>query len=386
MKRFWRIVIGTGMVIFGMAGIYSAYNSGVALPDDDVEMQDQTVFPSFLKQNKKEKQAEDMPTDAEKSVDNPDNTNAKDEQKPVEYTAEQKKADQSLFKEIVTAKEVERCDEIINIGIRSSCRDSIRLSLALRDKALALCDKIESQEKRGYCRDEILLIQAEENNDYTHCADIINETMRSRCQGDEARKQIMEVTNISDCEDIASKSERELCFDFYIAQKAAAQNEQEGLSTCDQISNTDLRKQCKLKNAVQAAEQSNKIEPCEQLEDEELQATCLKQLKFELDKEVTETFIADGDIEGCASMADAGGRQYCLDNALMMKAVEKHDPKLCRDITSDKKRTQCSEDAGKAENMFLFETAKDKKDVKWCDLITNPDAQKSCISIVSNLK
>ncbi len=386
MKKFWRIVIGVGMVIFGIIGLLSSLlieNKQLETPG----IIESGLLPGAVKTvpKKQEQLVEKEQTSSDKETKNTTETESVSPSPTSAYTDKQKVADRELFRELVKDRAVERCNELINNQLQTSCQDSIRLALALRDNSLGTCDLIQNQEQKTECRDHVLLAKATEDNEYELCPEIMSSTLRTRCQEAEARRKITEVANINDCEKIESRKERSMCFDFFAAKHAAANMVTEGADACGVISDADLRSNCLVTNAIRLAGIDKNINPCRELEDKELQTICIRKVGAELQAVTTAESISTGDVEGCEGVSEADGKQYCINTALYTKAINEHSPKLCQGIMIETRQQKCVDEATKAESNYYFRMAKDEQDIKWCRLISNQSAQESCLSVITKM-
>ena len=79
------------------------------------------------------------------------------------------------------------------------------------------------------------------------------------------------------------------------------------------------------------------------------------------------------------------GRQYCIDNTLMAQAEEQHDPELCNEIRDDDRRRRCERDATDAQSKYYYRMAREDRDTKWCNLISDRLAQENCLGIVAQM-
>ncbi len=387
MKKFWRILIGVGMVVFGIIGLMSSLMIEGEPTNEPVLTNTHPNVPAVdidaAKQEEMRKETE-AKKEANKTTTTPLDSTAT--QTPaVEFTEEEIKADRTLFKELVKDRSVEGCENLLDLRLQTLCRDNIRLALALRDNSLNTCELISVPEEKANCRDQVLLATAKQDDDYSVCIEIMNSTLRIRCQEEEARHKITEVTSINDCEKITSRKERNMCFDFFAAKRAVSQLEKEGADACGAISSPETRATCLLENAVRLAGSEKNVNPCRELEDQELQTACIRKVREELEINQTEASINTGDVTGCEGMTEDEGRQYCIDNALMSKAIEEHDPQFCTDIVDDSRRQRCLTDATREESMYFFKMAREEKDTKWCRLISDLLAQESCMTIVSQM-
>ncbi len=384
MKQFWRIVIGSGMVIFGMVGLFASFwNEDEPLPAPGIFEADPTL-PAVDFEAADNERATQEPTTKQPSEKKAQDSAPSASPTP-EYSAEDKKADRELFRELVKERAVERCAELISEELQTSCADSVRMALALRDTSLKTCDLIESQDQKTNCRDQVLLAQAKTDNEYSLCLEIMSPILRERCQDDEARHQITQVTNINDCEKIQSRKERDLCFDFFTAKRAIAAIPSEGADACGDISNEDTRNTCLLENAIHLADRDKNIAPCRELEDAAMQTLCIQKVGAKLQAAETATFIDQGLLEGCAALSEENGKQYCIDNTLFTQAVQQHDPSLCQGIETEVRRERCQSDATEAQSRYYFSLAQQELDIKWCRLISDVGAQQSCTSVVSQM-
>lgn len=363
MQVFWRYVIGGAMIVFGAIGIISAL---------------------FLQPERPITELSASPTASKelaKPTDEPDE--AADEKAAQEAAKQQYEADRAVLREAVAERDVDKCTGISDGKWQVECRDSIYFAMALRDQYIDLCDKIETADKKRYCRDELLLVTAKADSDFSVCPEIVDKSLREQCLDEESRSTVVNVQSIDDCERIKDQEERQLCFDYFVTQAAKAAADPD-IGDCDKVVDADQKRACRREVAVGEAEKKNDPGVCRQLADAEETKACLESLNQEFEINRISGVIGSGDPDRCAVFTDPAERGYCEDQALLVEAIEKHDPQLCQKIHEEGARKRCEREARTASNRYFSDLAQREKDPKWCRLLVPETAAEGCEQMIED--
>jgi hypothetical protein len=93
-----------------------------------------------------------------------------------------------LYKNAISKDDLELCDKITSIELKSTCLDTINLKTAITTQNSILCENLKNEEKKLYCigqvsktNDIALYKSAISSNDLESCSRIINENLRNKC-------------------------------------------------------------------------------------------------------------------------------------------------------------------------------------------------------------
>jgi hypothetical protein len=358
MQAFWRYVIGGAMIVFGAIGIISALFLQPERPITDLSA---SPVPRFAASPASSADVEDTVTDAAAE----------------EAAKQQYESDRSALKEAVAERDVDKCAVISDTRWQVECRDSIYFAMALRDQYIDLCDKIETAEKKRYCRDDLLLATAKADGDFSVCPEIVDKALRTQCLEEETRATVVDVKSIEDCERIKDQEERQLCYDYFATQAAKTAADPK-ITDCEKVVDPSQKSECRQVVAVGQAEQQNDPAVCRQLIDAAEVKACLESLNQEFEINRMASVIEAGDPDRCAVLTDAAERGYCEDQALLVKAIDNHDPQLCQKIHNGSSRERCDREARAASNRYFSDLALKEKDPKWCSLLVPETSAEAC--------
>lgn len=293
--------------------------------------------------------------------------------------------DKSIFRKAVAAKDAQMCKEIASSELQNECWNAIHMALALGQANESECKKIRNDDQKQYCLDQIWLDIAQKTSDFSQCDRIQHPSLLKKCNQQKTREQIMSVTSISDCEGISEDREKRLCEDFFISKKIEEKKEPT-VDDCSVLSQEDDQRRCELNITAQKAEEMLDPNQCRTLSNTNDQKECIKKVQRSLQMKQSSSYMNTGDVEGCDSFADDDLSQYCRDRALGVRALQDHNALLCYEIQDEIQRDTCFLRATSAANNHYYGKAREEKDPKWCDMITDEKTKITCISLVNKIE
>lgn len=96
--------------------------------------------------------------------------------------------DQDVYRKAIDTKDIALCNSLDDESLKDTCRDTLILEMALRDKNSDLCQNISNPEKSKFCtqslqiQNEALLYQEiVTSGDISRCSTLENKNYREQC-------------------------------------------------------------------------------------------------------------------------------------------------------------------------------------------------------------
>lgn len=206
------------------------------------------------------------------------------------------------------------------------------------------------------------------------------------------------------CEEIKNDEElRQLCLDTMNYNKALQKGNEK---LCEEIKDKTLQQKCLDSIYLKLAGQNFDKDLCEKIKNIDIKQSCLDQIQSLLGRTAASA-------ASCDSIQDKALKQNCLDNFYFAASSESLDKKSCDVIkgnelkdrcvktvaknieiaevtkvqvirtykTAEDKMTTCETD--ECKNEANFNLALEKKDLSYCNLITDTEMQANCIKTQS---
>ncbi len=175
------------------------------------------------------------------------------------------------------------------------------------------------------------------------------------------------------CEEIKDKVLKEKCCDsIYLG--LATENSDESL--CEKIKNPGIKQSCLDQIRSLFGRTAKSADSCEQIQDSALKQNCLDNFYFAASNEST-------DEESCDVIKDGDLKERCTKTvAKNIEIAEITKTQITRTYqTAEEKITTC--ETNECKNEANFNLALEKKDLSYCNLITDVDMQANCIKTQS---
>lgn len=181
------------------------------------------------------------------------------------------------------------------------------------------------------------------------------------------------------CEKISDKDLRDECFD-HVYSKLAAQTFDENL--CKKIKDDLLKQNCLDRIQASFGRTAESAETCEKIEDEILKQNCLDNFYFS-------SSIDSLSQESCENIVDIELKERCSKTvAKNIEVAEISKTQVVREYqSSEEKLKACAElsgeDADLCQDEANFDLALEKKDLSYCNAISDAGKQNQCIRVQS---
>ena len=134
----------------------------------------------------------------------------------------EKKDDNKEVSSLPEFNDINNCENIENIELKTTCYDTIYLIKAQETNDISLCELIKSIDKKNNCllnlsksNDKELLNNAIKNNDIKLCDDIIDENIYQKCSDIINLKTAISNKNEDLCVELFDKWMKKQCIDFF---------------------------------------------------------------------------------------------------------------------------------------------------------------------------
>ena len=179
------------------------------------------------------------------------------------------------------------------------------------------------------------------------------------------------------CEKIKDSDLKNKCFD-YIYSNIAAKTFDEDL--CNKIKHLELKQNCLDRIQASFGRTAKSTETCEVVEDENLKQNCLDDFYFSHS-------IENLSPESCENIVDIELKERCTKTvAKNIEVIEISKTQVVREYqTSEEKLAGCDQLSGVSadicKNEANYNLALEKKDLSYCNAITDTDKQNQCIRV-----
>ncbi len=240
------------------------------------------------------------------------------------------------------------------------------------------CEKIEHDEElQQLCFDTMNYNTALQKKDENLCKEIKNETLKEKCLDSIYLGLATESSDESLCEKIKNPGVKQGCLDQI---RSLSGRTAESTDACEQIQDIALKQNCLDNFYFAASNESTDKESCEVIKDGSLKDRCVKAVAKNIEiAEVTKTQItrtyktAEEKITACQT-------DECKNQANFNLALEKKDLSYCNLITDLDMQANCIKTQSATINSFYLKQATSLKDPSLCTKILDEGLRQTCLT------
>lgn len=280
------------------------------------------------------------------------------EEKPVSQYAKketekvsQSEDDAKIYDEAVNHDTLESCQKIHQNALVQKCQDTILSARAFRAKDIDLCTGLSNSGVTMQCQDAVIYAAAKEAHDANICDQIGSDTVRTECQDALTSEKIsaslaswaidptlcnassVSGTVSTACQNRVTQEEDGRIFERAIDEKS--------LSLCENIQNTDTKRNCRDALFLDSAVSTNSIEICKNISVEEKIKQCQERISVRSDAHKYQEALKAKNLDQCESIQSKEMASQCHDTIILMLVREKNDATLCRKLYSTGILAQC---------------------------------------------
>jgi hypothetical protein len=233
------------------------------------------------------------------------------------------------------------------------CLDTLAYYEALRKNDETLCEQIKDGALKTKCYDQIFLGAAIKNSDKSLCEKINDATIKQNCSDQVIALSSVAVKQAADCEAVKDIKLKQTCLDNYYFAASTAGMDNAG---CANISNPDLKDRCEktIAKNIEVTEASK--------------------------QQATRTYqTTEQRLQSCSSMSGADASS-CKDQANFSLAGEKKDISYCNKISDSQLQGNCIQTQSISINNYYLKQAMRLKDSSLCGKILDAELRTSCLS------
>lgn len=247
----------------------------------------------------------------------------------------------------------EGCESIkYDLALKQLCEDTLKYSEALSKGDESLCKVIVDEELREKCIDHVLLSIATSNRDLDLCEQISDKTLRQNC---------LDVIN------------------------AGSGRTAESAETCEVISDDALKQSCLDNFYLSSGIENLSEESCENIKDSRLKERCITTVERSIEvlelaeQQVERTFkTTEEKLQECGNLNDERTGS-CRDDANYNLAAEKRDLSYCNLITDAIRQNDCINVQSTNINSYYLKLATSTKDASLCSKVLDADLRATCL-------
>ncbi len=237
--------------------------------------------------------------------------------------------------------------------MRQRCLDTQAYDLGLRNLDEKRCAEINDVAMQTDCLDRVLSALAGQSLDRALCEKITAADLRQLCIDRIQASMGRSLTSAAGCEGIQDQDLKQSCLDNFNLSKSV---QDLSLESCGVIQNADLKSRCSetVTKNLQAMELGK--------------AQMLRQYQGTQEK-----------LAGCSEQTDTQA-ETCKNEANFSLAAEKKDLAYCNAITDPAYQKSCVETQSAAINKYYLRLATAKKDPALCEKILDPQLRDVCLT------
>ena len=250
----------------------------------------------------------------------------------------------------------EGCENIqYDAELRQLCFDTLAYNEALRKNDENICGQISDEKLRAQCYDQVYLSLALKNFDESLCEKIKDLSVKRNCQDQILVVSGVPVKNSADCDAISDAYLKQMCLDTYYFEASVGDLDEAG---CERIKDVKLKERC-MNTVVKSAQiiESSK-------------------------KQAVRTYqTAEEKLKSCNEMT-GDNMDACKNEANFSMAGEKKDISYCNNITDSEIRANCVTTQSVTINGYYLKQAIRLQNVSLCDKILDSSLRSTCIASI----
>lgn len=258
-------------------------------------------------------------------------------------------------------------------------QDEKNLKEAMLKGSAESCEALLNADKKQACLDQIRFTSASRGEDPEACLSL-PEPLLSRCQDQIYLRLALHELEVTLCENIHDEALKLSCQDQLKSLLGTSETDP---SFCDSIQNPTVKTQCLDRVYANASLEKSNAESCKKITDPDQIRRCeagvaqnQRVLALAAKKPLRTLESAEEKAERCESAE-------CLDQANFELALAKKDMSFCEKITDDQKRNECFSTNGTYLNRFYLQEALKKRDNSFCQKINQEPLRLSCLQFLS---
>lgn len=247
-----------------------------------------------------------------------------------------------------------------------------------------LCHSIADEAKQRLCLDQLAFNEALKNKDETQCELLVDPVSRDSCKNQVFAALATRELDTAFCEKISESSLKQYCFDRL---QSLLSGNSRSLDSCEKITDKTLKNQCEDQVHFAASTQNTDSGGCEKIVKASLRERCsatvaqnqkVLALAQTQAQRVRKPVSAVALIKTCETLGE--GADPCQNQANFNLALEKKDLSYCQKITDPIQQNECLEVQGGNLNRFYLKQAIALHDASACQKILNADLKTACMA------
>jgi len=264
--------------------------------------------------------------------------------------------------------------------------DATAMTTAVRSGDLSACASITwDKEMKEQCEDNLNYAAGIKTSDEALCKALHNDGLKEKCLDKVYMSAAVDANNIELCEKIEDPSLKQMCLDqvsAFLARNARS------VTDCAVISSELLRKQCEDRFYLKISANTLEVESCDNISNPQLADQCRKTVTRnievrELSKKATAASIMTKTSQEILDMCNSltGDKAtLCKDAVYPQVAFDKKDVSYCNQMSNVADANKCIQQQGEAINTYLLRQAIAANDKTLCDQISDNDLKNVCKS------